>query len=624
MSVLHGIKKFLEHKAYQMRVDSLVMTSLAGSGHPTSALSAADLVAALFFYAMRFDPNNPNNPNNDRFILSKGHAAPIFYAAWKQLGILTDDDIAHYREFNSVLEGHPTLRFSRTEAATGSLGMGLSIGVGMALSAKMDHRDFYTYVLLGDSESTEGSIWEAVEIAAYYHLSNLVAILDCNRLGQSTETIHGYHLQRYADKFAAFGWKPIIIDGHDMQQIMSAFEKARTPNHHPTIIIAKTIKGYGVEKAENKEGFHGKAFKKEELNEILAQMEARFSSAAHYSNGYTWHPQIPQADVPESRNHCVGISFHEPQYAPTKEVATRLAYGQSLATAGSDCKFIISLDAEVKNSTMAELFEQKYPARFIQCFVAEQNMIGMAVGLERRGKIPFVSTFGAFFSRAYDQIRMAAIGTANLRLVGSHAGISIGQDGPSQMALEDLGLMQALANSVVLYPSDAVSTAKLVEQMIEYNQGISYLRTTRTATPILYQPYDDFPIGYCKIVKQSSNDVACIIGAGITLHEALKAYDLLAQEGISISVIDLYCIKPLPVDQIVQAAQNAQNKVLTVEDHYLQGGFGQAVSYALRNHNITIECLAVTELPRSGKPEELLAWAKIDTQAIINTVKKLR
>lgn len=624
MSVLHGIKKFLEHKAYQMRVDSLVMTTLAGAGHPTSALSAADLVAALFFYAMRFDPKNPNNPNNDRFILSKGHASPVFYAAWKQLGILNDQDINHYRDFNSVLEGHPTLRFSRTEAATGSLGIGLSIGAGMALSAKMDHRDFYTYVLLGDSESTEGSVWEAAEIAAYYNLSNLVAILDCNRLGQSTQTIHGYHLQRYADKFAAFGWKPIIIDGHDMQQIMSALEKARTPNHLPTIIIAKTIKGYGVEKAENKEGFHGKAFSKDELNDVLSQMEAQFSSAAHYSNGFTWHPQLPPADTPESRNQCVGTTFKQPLFDQNKEIATRSAYGQSLAAAGSDCPVIVSLDAEVKNSTMAELFEKKYPHRFVQCFVAEQNMVGMAAGLERRGKIPFVSTFGAFFSRAYDQIRMAAIGSANLRLVGSHAGISIGSDGPSQMALEDLALMQALPNSIVLYPADAVCTSKLVEQMVEYNQGISYLRTTRANTPIIYEEHEDFPIGSCKVIKQSSNDIACIIAAGITLHEALKAYDILAQENIMISIVDLYCIKPLPTNQILSAARLAHNKIITVEDHYLEGGLGQAVCYAVRNQGITVECLAVTHLPRSGKPEELLAWAGIDADAIARKVKQLQ
>lgn len=624
MSVLHGIKKFLEHKAYQMRVDSLVMTTIAGSGHPTSALSAADIVAALFFYAMRFDPNNPDNPNNDRFILSKGHASPIFYAAWKQLGILTDEDIKHYRDFNSVLEGHPTLRFSRTEAATGSLGIGLSIGAGMALSAKMDHRDFYTYVLLGDSESTEGSVWEAAEIAAFYNLSNLVAILDCNRLGQSTQTIHGYHLQRYADKFAAFGWKPIIIDGHDMQQIMSAFEKARTPGHLPTIIIAKTIKGYGVEKAENKEGFHGKAFGKDELPDILAHMQTQFYSAAHYSNGFTWHPQIPPTDTPESRNQCVGITYNEPLYDTDKNIATRQAYGQALTAAGSTCPVIVSLDAEVKNSTMAELFEHKYPNRFIQCFVAEQNMIGMAVGLERRGKIPFVSTFGAFFSRAYDQIRMAAIGSANLRLVGSHAGVSIGSDGPSQMALEDLAFMQALPGSIVLYPADAPSTGKLVEHMIEYNHGISYLRTTRSGTPVLYEPHEQFPLGSCKILKQSTNDRACIIAAGITLHEALKAYELLARENIAVTIIDLYCVKPLPTTELIQAAKQAHNIILTVEDHYLEGGIGQAICYAVKNQGITVNCLAVTKMPRSGTPEELLAWAGIDAKSIAEQIRKLK
>lgn len=615
------VKQFLEHKAYNLRVSSLVMTTMAGSGHPTSCLSAADLVAALFFYGMQYDPHNFDNPENDRFILSKGHAAPLLYAAWKELGMLTEQELYTYRDINSPLEGHPTLRFPYAEAATGSLGMGLSIGAGMALSARIDKRDFYTYVLLGDSEITEGAIWEAAEISAFYKLHHLVALLDCNRLGQSTETIHDYHLERYAAKFEAFGWRALIIDGHDMYQIMKALDKVREPGDCPTIIIAKTIKGYGVERVENKLGFHGKVFKKEELNHILQKLEQRFSSAVTFQEKFTWNPKLL---APEKKvQSCSEPLMSGPEYKCGDMVPTRKAYGQAIVAAGTACKDVVCLDAEVKNSTFAELFEEAHPDRFFQCFIAEQNMVGMGIGFERRNKIPFISTFGAFFTRAADQIRMAAIGTTNLRLAGSHAGVSIGQDGPSQMALEDISFMRTLPGSVVLYPSDAVSTYKLVEQMLEYNHGISYIRTTRMATPVIYEPHESFLIGGCKVVRQSDNDRVCVIGAGITLFEALKAYELLRNEGIFIAIIDLYSIKPLDIKTIQQVAHAAGNNIITVEDHYLEGGLGQAVAYAVRNTGITINCLAVTQLPRSGKPEQLLAWAGIDETSIVKSVKKV-
>jgi transketolase len=607
----HAIKEFLDHKAYNLRVNSLIMTSIAASGHPTSCLSAADLVSALFFYAMRYDPKNFNNPNNDRFILSKGHASPLLYAAWKEVGVITQDDLLTYRKISSNLEGHPTLRFPYAEAATGSLGMGLSIGAGMAKSAKMDNRDFYTYVVLGDSEIAEGSIWEAAEIAAHYKLNNLIALLDCNRLGQSTAAFHEHHVQRYAQQFEAFGWKTIVVDGHDMQEIMGALDKARSHENRPTIILAKTFKGYGVDVAQNKEGFHGKPFKKEELTEVLQKLDERFPKAAEYNGEYQWAPTIPKGDAKVACGGCVATGMKESPYSQT----------DSVAALGHACDSVVSLDAEVKNSTYAEIFEDAFPERFIQCFIAEQNMVSMGVGLERRCKVPFISTFGAFFSRAYDQIRMAAVGSSNLRLVGSHAGISIGEDGPSQMALEDIALMRALPGSIVLYPSDAVSTYKLVGQMAEYNQGISYLRTTRMATSVLYGNSEEFPVGGCKVLRQSDKDIACIVGAGITLHEALKAYDLLQQKGISIAVIDLYSIKPLDTATLAKIGKAAGNKIITVEDHYLEGGLGQAVAYALRNSGIKIECLAVTELPRSGKPEELLAAAGIDAAAIMKAVK---
>ena len=606
-----------------MRLSSLTMTSLAESGHPTSCLSAADIVSALFFYAMHYDPHSAIHPNNDRFILSKGHAAPLLYAAWKELGILTNDDLRNYRKIDSVLEGHPTLRFEHTEAATGALGIGLSIGAGMALSARLDNLDFKTYVLLGDSEVAEGAIWEAAAIAHHYKLHNLIGILDVNRLGQSTEALHGHHLKRYREKFDAFGWKTIVIDGHDMVQIMDALDKARESKEWPVMIIAKTYKGYGVKKVENKEGFHGKAFKKEDLNEIIKDFESRFKSTFAFDDSkYEWEPKLPPKPSYEyEENMCASLTLPLPEYKKDEEIPTRIVYGQALAELGGQCKSVVSLDAEVKNSTFAATFENKYPERFVQCFIAEQNMVGMATGMDRRGKIPFVSTFGAFLTRAHDQIRMAAIGQASLRLVGSHCGISIGQDGPSQMGLEDIAMMRCLPESIVLYPCDAVSTYKLVEQMSHHSKGISYLRTTRMATPVIYDNSESFPIGGCKVLRQNSYDKVCIVAAGVTLFESLKAYEKLKDEGVTVSVIDLYSIKPLDKEKIIEVAKASGKRIVTVEDHYIQGGIGEAVCRAVIDSGIDVKCLAVTKLPRSGKPHELLAWAEIDSKAIIRAVK---
>lgn len=619
--MLHGLKKFLEHKAYKMRVESLQMTTQAGSGHPTSALSAADIVAALFFYAMRFDPDNIQNPHNDHFILSKGHAVPILYAAWKELGKLTEDELLTYRRFGSPLEGHPTARLEYVEAATGSLGIGLGVGAGKALADRLDKHENYTYVLMGDSELTEGSVWEAAEIAAHYKLSHLVGIVDCNRLGQSTETIHGWHAQRYAQKFEAFGWKTIVIDGHDMLQIASALDKARANQDHPTMIIAKTIKGYGVDRVENKEGFHGKAFSEKELEEILPLMEQRFASVAANGNSFQWQPNVPATN--DTRKKSEPVRIHPSVYKKDEQIATRMAYGQALTHLGAANKQVVALDAEVKNSTFAELFEKKYPERFFQCFIAEQNMVSMGVGFARSGKLPFISTFACFLTRAHDQIRMAAIDQSALKICGSHAGVSIGQDGPSQMGLEDIAMMRALPNSVVLYPCDAPSTQALVEQMVNYDKGISYLRTTREKTPVLYDTNEKFEIGGCKVVHSTGSDQVLIIGAGITLHEALKAHAQLFKENISTAIIDLYCVKPLDVKTLEKVAKTSSNRIITVEDHYLQGGIGEAISFALANTGIEIHCLAVAALPMSGKPEELLKWAEIDAASIIMKVKQI-
>jgi transketolase len=616
---------FLSYKAYAMRVSSLVMTTAAGSGHPTSALSCADLVAALFFYAMRYDLSNPDNPANDRLVLSKGHASPILYAAYKELGVLSDADLAGYRSINSPLEGHPTKRFSYTEAATGSLGMGLSVGLGMRLAARQQGYASRIFVLMGDSEVAEGQIWEAAELAAYYKASRLVGIIDCNRLGQTGPTMHEHHVQRYADKFEAFGWKTLVIDGHDMQQIMHALEKAAEVDDKPVMIIAKTIKGYGLHEVEDKNGFHGKAFTKEELKPLLDELARRFPYAAAYDArkiDYTF--PTPSAREPiKPIKSAVQTESHACLYKKDSSIATRKAYGEALRGLGGEDQNVVSLDAEVSNSTYAEFFAQKYPERFYNCFIAEQNMVSMAVGFARLGTIPFVSTFGAFMSRAHDQIRMAAVGNSPLRLVGSHAGVSIGEDGPSQMALEDIALMRALPESVVLYPSDGVATAALVKEMASYDRGISYLRTTRMATPVIYDVNEQFPIGGCKIVRQNEQDKVCIVAAGVTLFEALRAMDMLSAEGVSVSVIDLYSIKPLDVQTLTSVAQSSGNTIITVEDHYREGGMGEAVASALSGSGIAVHILAVTQLPRSGKPEELLAWAGIDAATIVTQVKHL-
>lgn len=613
-------KKFLEHKAFMLRVESILMTSIAGSGHPSSCLSAADLMAALFFHALCFDPHNFKNPDNDRFILSKGHAAPLLYAALKEIGLITDQELYTYRNLSSSLEGHPTPRCSYVEAATGSLGMGLSVGVGIALTALLDKRDFHTYVLLGDSELSEGSVWEACEVAVHYKLANLVGIVDCNRLGQTGPSLHGYHLERWSNKFEAFGWSTIIIDGHDMNAIMHALDKARSENERPTMILAKTIKGYGAARIENKEGFHGKVFAQKDASEIIEEMEKRFPEESRYTDNGTWKACVPENQVREL-DSCVGASVMPPLYQKDQEIATRQAYGEALVDLGRACSLVVSLDAEVKNSTYAQTFEEVFPSRFYQCFVAEQNMVSMGVGMNSRGKIPFISTFGSFFTRAFDQLRMAAISNSALRCVGSHAGISIGEDGPSQMALEDIAMMSTLPGSAILYPSDAVGTHRLLEQMLEYNQGISYLRTTRGATPVIYDVNDEFVIGGCKVVRSSERDQACIIAAGITLFEALKAYKQLALEGISVSIIDLYSIKPLDRATIVATAQSSGSKIITVEDHYIYGGIGHHVCAALCNEDIVINCLAVKKLARSGSTQELMAWAEIDAQAITKAVK---
>ncbi len=620
----------LAHQALNIRIDALRMTSYAGSGHPTSCFSAADIIAALFFNELRYDYKNPSNPNNDRFIMSKGHAIPIAYAALHQLGIISDEQLKNFRSITSELEGHPTPRLMYNEAATGSLGQGLSIGLGMALHARHFKLPFRTFVMMGDGEIAEGSIWEAAELASYYHVDNLVGIVDCNRLGQSGTSLHDHHVDRFAKKFEAFGWETFVINGHNLEEIIETFNQIHHVKGEPCVIIAKTIKGYGLESIEDKGGYHGKPFKKEDLAALEQELAKRFADAANYKSSSPFTPQLPENKTITASCTASKIALDitkDPQasaFGKDKKISTRKAFGYALASLGKTCDKTFALDADVKNSTYTEFFEQTTPDRFIQCFIAEQNMVGIATGLASRGDIPFSSTFGCFFSRAYDQIRMAGIGRVPLRLCGSHSGVSIGQDGPSQMGLEDISMMRAIPESVILYPSDGVSTYKLVEQMAHYTNGISYMRSTRADTPILYDSNESFSIGGCKVLKSSNNDKACIVAAGITLHEALKAYEQLKQKNINVSVIDLYSIKPLDDKTLLKVAQTSNNIIITVEDHYPQGGMGEAIMSALYNSNVHIHSLAVRQIPRSGSPEDLMKMMGIDAENIVKTVRSLK
>ncbi|MDQ5985128.1 MAG: transketolase [Syntrophus sp. SKADARSKE-3] len=555
---------------------------------------------------------NPEYPNNDRLIFSKGHASPLYYALWAAAGRLSEEDLLTFRKFGSPLEGHPTSSFRYAEAATGSLGQGLAIGLGMALNAKyLDNLPYRTYVLLGDSEMAEGSMWEAIQIAAHYKLDNLIGILDVNRLGQRGETMYGWDLAAYETRISSFGWKTLVFDGHSVTDILAAYQEAIMVKDQPAMLIGKTIKGKGISFIENKNGWHGKPLNEEDCNRAIEELGEIDKSV----RGEISRPEsiMPRALPPPRLVSKVDYPANVP-------VATRRAYGNALARIYPKFPAIVCLDGEVSNSTYAEIFQEAYPDRFFEMYIAEQNMVGTAMGLSRRGKVPFVSTFAAFFTRAFDQIRMARYSSANIKFVGSHAGVSIGEDGPSQMGLEDIAQFRTILNSVVLYPSDAVSAEKLVEEATEH-EGIVYIRMTRKETPIIYGPDETFPIGGCKVLRQSNKDVATVIGAGITIHEALAAHEILCSEGIFIRVIDLYSIKPLN-EAALREASAATGAIITVEDHYAAGGIGEAVRYALSSKAVPFFSLCVREMPRSGKPEELLDYEGISRTAIVNTVKE--
>ncbi|HUO77143.1 MAG TPA: transketolase [Thermodesulfovibrionales bacterium] len=606
-------KEQLEKIARLIRYFSLVSTTEAGSGHPTSSLSAADLMTGLMFGGtFRFDVDRPGHPNNDRLIFSKGHASPLFYALWAATGKVTEEELMTMRKFGSPLEGHPTTAFPYTEASTGSLGQGLSVGLGMAMNAKyIDRLPYRTYVLLGDSEMAEGSQWEALEIASYYQLDNLMGIMDVNRLGQRGETMYGHDLSVYEQRVSSFGWEPFVIDGHSMSEILAAYEKALTVRRKPVMLIAKTIKGKGISFIEDKNGWHGKALKKEELVRALEELGPVDTSV----RGEITKPADLKPETPSPVRAGVAA------YSPDKPIATRHAYGNALARIFPQFPDIVVLDAEVSNSTFAEIFRDAHPGHFFEMYIAEQNMVGAALGLSRRGKIPFVSTFAAFLTRAFDQIRMSQYSDANIKFCGSHAGVSIGEDGSSQMGLEDIAMFRTLLHSVVLYPSDAVSTEKLVERAADH-KGIVYLRTTRKDTPIIYASDEDFPIGGSKVLRSSNEDAVTVVAAGITLHEALAAHDTLRQEGIFIRVIDLYSVKPLDKATLKIAARVSQ-AIITAEDHFAEGGIGEAIRSVMSEIDIPIYCLSVQKMPMSGKPDELLEYEGISKNAIMKKVKEI-
>jgi len=601
--------KHIQEIANVLRRDSLEMTSKAGSGHPSSCLSAADIISSLFFNEMSFDIKNPNNPDNDEFILSKGHASAVLYSALFHSGCIKEK-LEDYRKIASNLEGHPTPELSWIKVATGSLGQGLSVGVGMALGCKLQGRKFRTYVLLGDSELAEGSNYEAMQLASHYNLDNLVAIVDVNRLGQRGETMQGWNTKLIAIRLASFGWDTIVINGHNTKQILEAFEKARK-SKKPVAIIAKTVKGKGVSFLEDKNGWHGKALSEKELAMALKMIP---------------DSRIPNIEIKQPTKLIIKdnkiIKITNNNYKLGEEIATREAYGNALASLAKSNQNIIALDGEVSNSTFSEKVKQVNEKQFVECFIAEQNMIGMALGLSKKGFNVFSSSFAAFLSRAYDQLRMAAISNADFTVCGSHAGVSIGEDGASQMGLEDLAMFRSFPGSIVFYPSDALSTEKIVNLCSEL-KGIKYIRTTRPKTPVLYESKEEFEVGGFKVIKQSNKDKVVLLGAGITLHESLKAQEELKKHKIDAAVIDLYCIKPINSRKLEQFIKSHGNKLIITEDHHFEGGIGEALQSALANSGITINHLAVSVVPHSGKKDELLDKYGINAKAIVNEAKKI-
>jgi len=596
----------------QLRVDSVRSSSAAGSGHPTSSMSAADIMAVLMSKYLHYDFGTPDDPRNDHLIFSKGHASPLLYAVYKAAGAISDPEMLTFRQFGSRIEGHPTPVLPWVDVATGSLGQGLPIAVGVALAGKrLDRLPYRVWCLCGDSEMAEGSMWEAFEAAAHNGLDNLIAIIDVNRWGQTGETMHGWDLDAYRKRAEAFGWKAIEIDGHDIAAIDRAFAKAVETTNQPTVIIARTEKGHGVKAVSNLPGKHGKP------------MDDEASAIAELGGIRDIHVDVAKPVITGSPHEFPTQALKLPTYELGTKEATRKAFGDALVALGQARGEVVAIDGEVGNSTYTEQFGKDLPDRFFQMYIAEQQMIATAVGLQVRGWKPFAATFAAFLARAYDFVRMAAVSRANIAIAGSHAGVSIGEDGPSQMALEDLASYRAVHGSTVLYPSDPNQTAALIPQMAD-RTGIVYMRTTREKTPVLYESSEAFHIGGSRVVRQADDDAVTLIGAGITLHEAVKAAETLAGEGIIARVIDLYTVKPIDAETVKAAARDT-GAIITVEDHWPEGGIGDAVLDALAEeqpHPIVVK-LAVRGMPGSGTPTELLAGAGIDADHIAAAAREL-
>jgi transketolase len=596
--------------AAQLGVDSIRSSTAAGSGHPTSSLSAAHLVAVLWSDHLRYDVADPKSLANDRFVLSKGHASPLIFSVLKAVGAIGDEQLLSFRRFGSPVQGHPAPlpEMPWIDVATGSLGQGLPIALGMALAMKMDGIPARVWCLMGDSEVAEGSVWEAMENASHHGADNLIAIIDVNRLGQRGPTMLQWDLETYAARARSFGWHPIEVDGHDVAAIDAAFTEAEGSDG-PAIVIAKTEKGHGVSFLANQEGWHGKALSQEEADRAIVELGG--------PRDVSVTPRKPEAGVSQADVPNVVL----PVYA--ESIATRKAFGETLAALAVRGD-VVAIDGEVSNSTHTEDLQKVAPDRFVESYIAEQNMLGMAVGMQALGKVVFPATFAAFLTRAYDFIRMAAISRANLRLSGSHAGVSIGEDGPSQMALEDLAMMRAVHGSTVLYPCDGNSTARLVGAMADL-PGISFIRTTREKTPVVYGGDEAFPIGGSKILRSSDADRVTLVGAGITVHEALEAAGSLEADGIAARVVDCYTIKPIDAETL-RAAASQTRLLVTIEDHWIEGGLGDAVLAALADGGAlsgTVVKVAVTQMPGSGTPEELRDWAGISASAIADRVRSL-
>ncbi|XP_013419927.1 transketolase [Lingula anatina] len=609
----------LKDIANRIRLHSIRSTNASNSGHPTSCASIAEIMSVLFFHTMKYKVEEPRDPSSDRFVLSKGHAAPALYAAWAETGLFPVEDLMNLRKIDCDLEGHPTPRLNFVDVATGSLGQGLSCAAGMAYTGKyFDKTDYRVYCLIGDGESAEGSIWEAMSFGSYYKLDNLVAIFDVNRLGQSEPTAFQHDIDVYKRRAEAYGWNTVVIDGHDVEALAKVFHTATTVKGIPTCVIAKTYKGKGFPGIEDEENWHGKP--------LGGKGDAVLAAVEKVIVNNSLHNIRPDSPVKKAPNvNTTGLKMSEPPaYSKGQKVATRQAYGTGLAKLGKANTAVVAMDGDVKNSTFALTFQKACPDRFVECFIAEQNLVGVAIGCATRDRtVAFASSFACFLSRAYDQIRMAAISQSNVNLCGSHCGVSIGEDGPSQMALEDIAMFRAIPTATVFYPSDAVSCERAVE-LAANTKGICFIRTSRPGTATLYDNNEEFRVGQAKVVRKSDKDHVTIIGAGITLHNALKAADKLADSNINIRVVDPFTVKPIDAATIIQCAKETDGRVITVEDHYPEGGLGEAVLSALEGErNVVVKKLAVTGVPRSGPSDQLMEMFGIGPDCIVKAVKEI-